>query len=224
MRAPTLKPWHLLLATVLGGLVVPTSASAKPDRRGFHSEFTLGASACVSGRAQCTSEDETLTGKTKPHAGFGVTLGFRPLKVLMLGAAYNIGFFNPDYATAGADVYRRAVQNSFFAVARAILPVWRFDLGLELGPGWSRQTFRGTDVALFDRVSSQGFAMKMGPVIDLYVTKHFFIGAKADFIFNFHREVCTDALSEPRACIRTQESDQAAVHQVIGGLHVGSVF
>ncbi len=64
----------------------------------------------------------------------------------------------------------------------------------------------------------------MGPVIDLYVTRHLFIGAKADFIFNFHREVCTDALGEARACVRTQETDQAAVHQVIAGLHVGSVF
>lgn len=224
MPAPSPKPSHLLLAVAIGALLAPRSANAKPDRRGFHSEFTLGASACVSGRAQCTAEDEALTGKTKPHAGFGVTLGFRPIKVLMVGAAYNLGFFNPDYAAAGADVYRRALQHSFFAVARAILPVWRFDLGLELGPGWSRQTFRGTDDALFDRVSSQGFAMKMGPVIDLYVTKHFFIGAKADFIFNFHREVCTDSLSEPRLCVRTQESDQAAVHQVIAGLHVGSVF
>jgi len=138
--------------------------------------------------------------------------------------AYNLGFFNPDYARAGADIYRRAVQHSFFAVARAILPVWRFDLGLELGPGWSRQSFRGTDDALIDRIYSQGFAMKMGPVLDLYLSERFFTGAEADFIFNFHRQVCTDALGEPRVCVLAQESDQAAVHQVIGGFHLGSVF
>lgn len=214
-----------LMAAAALGLLAPSAAEAKPKRRGVQSEFMIGASACVSGRAQCSAEDEAITGRTNPHVGLGMTIGFRPIRFLMVGAAYNLGFFNPDYAAAGADVYRRAYQNSFFGVVRAILPIWRFDLGLELGPGWSRQTFRGTaDSPLFERVSSQGFAMKMAPVIDVFLTHRLFLGAKADFIVNAHSEVCTDGLDQQRVCTRTADTDQAAVHQVIAGFHIGSVF
>ncbi|MEZ4381490.1 MAG: hypothetical protein R3A79_09080 [Nannocystaceae bacterium] len=213
-----------LLAAAAVGLLGPP-AEAKPDRQGIQTEFMIGASACVSGRAQCTAEDEAITGRTNPHVGLGMTVGFRPIRFLMVGAAYNLGFFNPDYALAGDDVYRRAYQNSFFGVVRAILPIWRFDLGLELGPGWSRQTFRGTsDSPLFERVSSQGFAMKIAPVIDVFLTRHLFLGAKVDFIVNAHGEVCTDGLDQQRVCTRTQDTDQAAVHQLIAGFHIGSVF
>ena len=214
-------PLALGLATVVG-LAAPT-AEARPDRRGLQSDFLLGASGCIPGRAKCDADGE-IAGKTGPHMGFGATLGFRPLKVLMVGAAYNLGFFNPDYARAGADVYRIAYQNSVFGVVRAILPIWRIDLGLEIGPGWSRQTFRATDKTIFTKSHSQGFAMKMGPIVDIFLTKRFFIGAKVDFIFNFHNQVCTDNPDSTRVCVRTSANDQAAVHQVIGGLHLGSVF
>src|SRR5690606_21005049 len=129
-----------------------------------------------------------LTGRTAPSFGMGFTLGFRPLRFLMVGAAYNAGFFNANYlaTSAGADAYRFAYQNSFFGVIRAILPIWRIDLGLEIGPGFSRQVFRSRRGALpFDRQFSQGFALKTAPVVDLYLTRRFFLGAKIDFIWNF---------------------------------------
>lgn len=216
---------RLALPLALGGLLLlPSQAEARPDRRGFQSDFTIGVAGCVPYRAQCTSDD-IITGRTGPSMGLGVTLGLRPIKPLMVGAAYNFGLFNPKYSVAGADdVYRVAYQNSLFAVIRPILPIWRFDLGLEIGGGWSRQTFRHERGSLIDRESSQGFAMKVGPVIDFFITKHFFLGAKVDFIFNFHGDVCTESTDGTRVCQRSDETDQASVHQVIAGVHLGTVF
>lgn len=214
----------LALSLAVGGLLLlPTDAQARPDRRGVQSDFTVGVAGCIPYRAQCTSDD-VITGETAPSLGLGVTLGLRPIKPLMVGAAYNFGLFNPKYVVDDADYYRVAYQHSLFAVIRPILPIWRFDLGLEIGGGWSKQTFRAEPGSLIDRQSSQGFAMKVGPVIDFFITKHFFLGAKADFIFNFHGDVCTESTDGTKICQRSDETDQASVHQVIAGLHVGTVF
>ena len=205
-------------------MLVPNTAEAKPKRRGLQSELMFGASACLSGRTECSAEGEAIEGRTKPHVGMGGTLGVRPARFLMFGAAFNLGFFNPEYTAAGADVYDHARQHSYFGVLRLILPVWRLDIGAEFGAGWSRQIFRGAEEASFGRIYSQGLAMKMGPVIDIFVTRQMFIGVKADIIINRHRNVCTNDLEWERSCTATQNTDQAAVHQVITGFHIGSVF
>lgn len=214
-------------ASFLAALVyTATSAAHAADvkRRGGQFEALLGGSMCIPGEAGCKSSAE-LIGRTGPSAGGGLTLGFRPLRALMIGAAYNVGFFNPDYITTpgSADAYRRAYQNSFFGVVRGILPIWRIDLGLELGLGFSRQVFRARDALTFDRQFSQGFALKTAPVVDIYLTRRFFLGAKLDLIWNFHRQVCV-AEGGSQVCLSRATTDQASVHQMIVGLHLGTTF
>lgn len=235
-RLPALIPLACLLATA-----IPSSAEARPNvkRTGGQAELTLGGSLCIPGAAGCSSAVDVV-GKTGPSIGAGFTLGYRPIKSLFIGAAYNVGFFNPDYrlaTDASVDVYKLAYQNSIFGVIRGIVPVWRFDFGLELAPGWSRQAFKVADAQLVrtppalgeslvvSKEFSQGFALKTAPVIDIYITRQVFIGAKVDFIFNFHREVCYDHDDGARrSCFRKQADNQASVHQMIVGAHIGGTF
>lgn len=221
--AAVLVPSMVLLAT----LAVPGLASAADvKRRGGQVEGTFGASLCIPGKGECKSAD-TVSGKTGPSLGMGFLIGFRPLRSLLIGGAYNLGFFNPDYRFGGADLYKSAYQNSLFAVVRAILPIWRLDLGLELGPGWSRQTFKAKDTGGPDPISrtySQGFALKAAPVADFFITRRFFLGAKVDFIFNFHKQSCVEYSGGSRICGESSEYNQASVHQMLVGFHVGGTF
>lgn len=210
-------------------LAAPADASAAPNvkRTGGQFEGMFGASLCIPGKGDCKSAD-TVSGKTGPSFGMGFTLGFRPIKYLLIGGAYNLGFFNPDYRDGAADVYKSAYQNSLFGVVRAIIPIWRVDIGLELAPGWSRQTFKTRGDGLFglagvDKVYSQGFALKTAPMVDFYITRRFFLGAKIDFIFNFHKEVCS-ASGSTSGCQKTDDNNQASVHQMLIGVHLGTTF
>ncbi len=228
-----------LLTVVLPAFVLtavaaltPRQAAAAPnvDRRGFQFEGQFGVAACIPGKADCKKADsvgEALIGRTGPSFGMGFTVGFRPIKQLLIGGAYNLGVFNPDYRNVGGfDVYKSAYQNSVFGVIRAILPIWRLDLGLELAPGWSRQAFtiREGYVGGLTKEYSQGFALKLGPVVDIYITKHVFIGAKLDFIFNFHRQICHEFSGSSKSCEPKSDKNQASVHQMIAGFHVGATF
>jgi len=218
---------RLVAATLAAGLVftAATAASAADvKRRGGQAEVLMGGSMCIPSHAACRAATDVI-GSTGPSMGMGFTLGFRPLRTLMIGAAYNVGFFNPNYLATGsnADAFRVAYQNSVFAVIRGIIPIWRFDLGLEIGPGYSRQTFVARDTLPYDKQFSQGFAFKTAPVIDLFVTRQFFIGAKVDFLWNFHRQVCADA-GGSRVCQTRGSNDQASVHQMIVGVHLGGTF
>ena len=208
-------------------LAAPEASAADVKRRGGQVEGLFGASLCIPGKGDCKSAD-TVSGKTGPSFGMGFTLGFRPIKYLLIGGAYNLGFFNPDYRDGAADVYKSAYQNSLFGVVRAIIPVWRIDIGLELAPGWSRQTFKTRGEGLVglsgvEKVYSQGFALKTAPVVDIYLTRRFFLGAKVDFIFNFHKQVCSSSASSS-GCSKTDDNDQASVHQMLVGVHVGATF
>ena len=184
-----------------------------------------------------------MVGKTGPSIGAGFTIGYRPHRSFFFGAAYNVGFFNTDYRLsepldAGVyEIYKSAYQNSVFGVLRGILPLWRFDLGLELAPGWSRQTFNIGDVNFqvtdedgelisgITKEYSQGFALKTAPVIDIYITRQLFIGAKIDFIWNFHGEVCYQYdEGATKKCFGRRQSNQSSVHQMIVGAHIGGTF
>jgi hypothetical protein len=214
-----------VLAAALVFTATSAASAADVKRRGGQFEALVGGSMCIPSHAGCKSSADVV-GRTGPSLGLGFTLGFRPLRALMIGAAYNVGFFNPDYMTSpgNADAYRRAYQNSFFGVIRGILPLWRIDLGLELGLGFSRQVFRAEGGVLgFDRQFSQGFALKTAPVVDIYLTRRFFLGAKLDLIWNFHRQVCS-AGGGAQVCLTRATTDQASVHQMIVGLHLGTTF
>jgi hypothetical protein len=217
-----------LLIALMAALAVPDVASAAPNvkRRGGQAEGTFGASLCIPGRGECKSAD-TVSGKTGPSFGMGFLIGFRPIRSLLIGGAYNLGFFNPDYRVGGDDLYKSAYQNSLFAVIRGIIPIWRMDLGLEVAPGWSRQTFKARDTSVLNPISktySQGFALKLAPVVDFFITKRFFIGAKIDFIFNFHKQTCVESQGGSRVCGEASDYKQASVHQMLVGLHLGSTF
>ncbi|MCA9714928.1 MAG: hypothetical protein KC468_09595 [Myxococcales bacterium] len=244
-RSPRASAWTLAGATLCAALVyaLPAGeAAAKPNvkRKGGQAEVTFGGSLCIPSAADCGSADDVV-GKTGPGIGLGVTLGYRPHRSFFFGAAYNLGFFNPDYRLTEPldanmlDIYKNAYQNSVFGVLRGILPLWRFDLGIELAPGWSRQTFNIGDagyrieldsgeVVSVTKEYSQGFALKTAPVIDIYITRQLFLGAKLDFIWNFHGKVCFQHDEGSTTTCYDREGNQASVHQMIFGLHIGGTF
>ncbi len=254
-RRPRARAWRLVAATLCATLAYAapaenSAAAAQPKvkREGGQAELTFGGSLCVPGVASCSAspdvvEDTNVFGSTDPSWGAGFTIGYRPHRAFLFGAAYNVGFFRPNYRSSepiDADmfaIYKRAYQSSVFGVLRGILPLWRFDLGLELAPGWSRQSFDVVDGRLqvkdenselipgIRKVFSQGFALKTAPVIDIYLTRQLFIGAKIDFIWNLHGEVCYryDG-GATKKCFGRQATNQASVHQMIVGAHIGGTF
>ncbi len=196
------------------------------DRKGGQWGLTLGGSACMPGRADCDSDDVNvngvdISGATNPSFGMGVELGYRFNPFVFLGGQYNFGLLDPDYDVVGGREYDIAWQHSVYAEVRPILPVWRFDFGLGLGPGWSRQVFlRDGDAKDY----SQGFSFKIAPTIDFFVTKHIFIGAKADILLNAHQKMCQER-GDVTLCVDDDDQMRVVpVHQVIFGFHLGGTF
>lgn len=188
-----------------------------PKREGAQVEALVGGSNCLPGRAACKAGNDTLNGATRGAVGGGVAVGWRARRWMFVGAAYRGGMLRPDYEIVGGGSYERAAQHSILPVVRPILPVWRFDLGLNLAPGYSRQTFHREGR---DRDYTHGLAFGVGPVVDLYVTKRFFLGFQADFIFNAHRNVC-EVRASATPCVQHAERHPNPVHQAIYGLHLG---
>ncbi len=203
--------------------LTPAAALARPkvDRRGGQAAGWLGASACLPSKAPCARDaaDVADPGRTRLSFGGGAELGFR-WRHVFLGAAYDLGFLRPDYEIVNAPSYKRAYQHSVFAVVRPILPVWRLDLGVDLGPGFSRQTFVRQDGT---KEFSQGFAFKLGPNVSLFVTRRFFLGARMSFILNAHGKACADD-GNTRVCSSIGADDRAGVHQLLFGIHLGGTF
>ena len=212
-------------AAVFAGTVNEAQARPNINRKGGQWGITLGGAACIPGKAKCGRNNVeeggiTVDGRTRPSFGAGAELGYRFNRFVFAGAAYNLGFFDTSYEVTGFDNYRRGFQNSVFGVVRPTLPVWRFDFGLGLGPGFSRQTFVFENG---DRDYSQGFAFKIGPTIDIFVTRRIFLGAKVDLILNGHGKTCRQR-GNASTCQATAESDLAPVHQMVFGLHLGGTF
>jgi hypothetical protein len=191
-----------------------------PRREGGQIEFFAGATACIPGEAECSVDAAGIDGFTLPSFGMGVNLGWRANRYVMVGGAYRFGMFHPDFDVVGGSDYRFAYQNSVYAVVRPILPLGRVDIGVDLGPGWSRQVFQRDGDR---RDYSQGFSFVIGPTIDVFLTDRFFIGAKVDFLLNAHGEVCSEA-GDRTVCTSAGNRDVAPVHQVIYGIHLGGTF
>ena len=209
-----------LLAAIAVYLFGTSRAWSEPARSGGQWEIFAGATACIDGRVDCDVDTAAVSGNTLPSFGGGLSIGWRVARWLQIGGAYRFGMFQPQYDVMGDDDYRFAYQHSVFAFARPILPVWRLDLGVDLGPGFSRQVFR-RDWRSYD--ASSGFAFLIGPVIDLYLTDSLFIGAKVDIMLNAHDEVC-ERRPDVRACAGPEADDVVPVHQVVYGLHLGGNF
>lgn len=229
MKLPT-RSWTrplLTAAALVATAGLATEAEARPNitRKGGQWGVMLGGSACIPSKAKCARDNVsdggvTVDGRTRPSFGMGAELGYRFNKWVFAGAAYNLGFFDTSYEVTGLSPYKRGYQNSVFGVVRPTLPVWRFDFGLGLGPGFSRQTFVTENG---DKDYSQGFAFKIAPTIDIFVSRRIFIGAKLDLLLNAHTKTCRQRGNQT-TCEQTADSDLAPVHQMLFGLHVGGTF
>lgn len=223
-RVSTLTSLGLATAALLATVGYSSEAEARPKfRQGRAGQWgvMLGGSACIPGKAECTRETVSVDGDTRPSMGLGAELGYRINHNVFVGAAYNLGFFDTDYTTDTGSTYRRGFQNSVFGVVRPTIGLWRFDLGLGVGAGFSRQTFKWDDGD--DKDYSQGFALLVSPTIDIYVSRRVFVGAKMDLIVNGHGRTCRQRGSETN-CTDTGNDDVAPVHQMLFGLHVGGTF
>jgi hypothetical protein len=227
MRSPTPLRSLFAAAAFVAVAGAASAAEAKPniDRKGGQWGVWLGGSACIPGKAKCTRDGVTeggvtVDGKTRPSFGMGAELGYRFNKWVFAGAAYDLGFFDTNYEITGASGYKRGYQNSVFGVVRPTVAVWRFDFGLGLAPGFSRQTFVRSNG---DKDYSQGFAFKFSPVIDIFITKRIFLGAKLDLILNAHTKTCRQT-GDSTTCLDTMSRDLAPVHQMVFGLHIGGTF
>ena len=218
------RPLIITALALAAALSLPATAHArkgkdnKPKRKGGQAEVMVGASACVPGKGECKADG---LGKTAPLVGMAIDIGWRAHPAFFIGAGYGIGWFNPTWQLDGQREYRNAFGQGVFGILRGYVPIWRIDIGFEVAPGWSRQTFvsdggRG-------RTYSQGFALRPGLSLDIWLGKHVFIGGKLDFMFNFHNELCQKTESS-RICDIENDVRQARVHQLIGGVHVGGSF
>lgn len=209
----------LVVALSLGlASATAEAGNNKPKRKGGQAEVMVGASTCVPGKGECKADG---MGQTAPSVGMAFDLGWRAHRSFFLGAGYGVGWFNPTWQATGQREFRSAFQQGVFGILRTYIPIWRIDIGLELAPGWSRQTFvRQTGAS---RTYSQGFALRPGLSLDIWVSRHVFLGAKVDMIFNFHGEVCEKTRSS-RTCDLGLSLRQSRVHQLIGGVHVGGNF
>lgn len=203
-------------------LAWPNAADARdPDRSGGQVDILVGGSGCIPSRAGDCKFDGNGRTLTRGSAGFGFDIGWRAHPAFFLGAGYTIGWLTPIWERQdGHRVYRNAFNQGVFAVLRAYLPIWRFDIGLELSPGWSQTTFvaAGSDL----RQLSRGFALRPGLSLDFRIGEHMFVGGRVDFIVNLHTRFCTadgdvDCGNRPR-------TPQLPVHQVLGGVHFGANF
>lgn len=226
-RLPRWQRLPIAGAAFAGALAFAAEAEARPNitRKGGQWGVTLGGSACIPGKAKCTRDavtegGVTIDGKTRPSFGASAELGYRFNRFVFLGASYNLGFFDTSYEVAGMSSYARAYQNSVYALVRPILPAWRFDFGLGLGPGFSRQTFVLDNG---DKDYSQGFSFKLAPSIDIFVSRRIFLGAKVDLLLNGHGKTCRER-GDTTTCNDTEHRDLAPVHQMVFGLHVGGTF
>ena len=63
-------------------------------------------------------------------------------------------------------------------------------------------------------------------MVDFFITRQFFVGAKVDFIFNFHKQQCVEATDGSRSCFTSNDDDanKSSVHQMLVGFHIGGTF
>lgn len=228
-RARTLSLGLAAAALLVTAGLCADAHARRPNvtRKGGQFGIMLGGSACIPSQAECARDQAvglggvTVDGKTRPSVGLGAELGYRFNRFVFAGAAYNLGFFDTSYEVTGMADYRRGMQNSVFGVVRPILPLWRFDFGLGLGPGFSRQAYVRTDGT---KDYSQGFAFKIEPTIDVFVSRRVFVGAKLDLILNAHGRTCRETETDVHCDKQHYDTDLAPVHQMIFGLHVGGTF
>ena len=189
--------YGLGLGVVLGGLCVSSPSAAKSPlygeayRRGFNAEGAFGLNLCLGGGVgvgQCRSESLSAF---QPGIAVHVLGGYRLSPYLVLGAAFDFRTLNSGQDQTGEEPFSEINRLGFFASARAILPLSRSDLGVELGLGWSQQSF-GLRSQLPESFSSSGFAVRPAVVFDYWVLADLALGVEVAGMFNLHSWFCAD--------------------------------
>lgn len=216
-----LRPLALasLLAVGLLAPLRPAFASDEIQPRGVQLEFMPGAAICLPGTVKC---DLAGFGATGVFVGGSATIGYRPLRHVMIGASYSGAGFRMDYEPFPDRTYAPfAHQHGVYAIFRANIPVKRWDFLGEVGAGWS-MLILPLDVG-GDRIYSHGFGMRLAPGFVRWFGEQFFFGAKADFNLNFHGKRCRDDSSNCMDRREDREREQIPFHIVIPGLLFGFV-
>lgn len=188
-------------------------------RQGMYSSLTLGVSNCLDGRngANCRTPLVGVgEGKLKASFAFTKEFGYR-IPWALFGASYSLGFMRPSWTVAGvqSNTSDIAYQHTLLAVIRPTLPVWRFDLGLTLAPGWSRQVYRSD---WSNRTYSQGFAFGVGVVASVSITQSWIVGFRWDAINNFHGKRCVSTKNSDTTCIEVPDNLPVALDMGLSGL------
>ncbi len=216
----------LALAWFGGSTAAQAADGGGPNvrRKGGQWSLLAGGAACVPGQSSCSRESTvagtTIDGSTRPSLATGAELGYRINDYVFIGAAYRFGMFDMSFVNPDGLPYESAYQHSIYGVVRPSIPLWRFDLGLTLGSGFSRQVFR---LPGDDRDYSAGFSAVVGPTLDLFVSERVFVGARVDLLLNAQGDVCQQRGGNT-ACGPAQETDAGPVHQMVFGLNVGGTF
>ncbi len=228
MRAP----WNILVVGLsfalawLAGSSSVLAADGGPNvrRKGGQWGILVGGSACLPGRAPCdrasSANGVTIDGTTRPSLATGAELGYRLNDYVFVGAAYRFGLFDMAFVNPDGLLYETGYQHSVYGVVRPSIPLWRFDLGLTLGPGYSRQVYR---LPGDDRDYSAGFSAMMGPSLDLFIAERVFVGARLDLLLNAQGKVCQQR-ADQTTCAQALATDPGPVHQMVFGLNIGGTF
>ncbi len=139
---------------------------------------------------------------------------------MFVGATYRFGMFDMSFVGPDGAPYEYGYQHSIYGVVRPSIPLWRFDLGLSLGAGYSKQVFR---LPGDDRDYAAGFSALLGPSLDLFISERVFMGARLDVLLNTQGDVCRQRGGQT-ACVKAQSTDPGPVHQMVFGLNVGGTF
>ncbi len=226
----TLKFLVPAASLALAWVATPTMAEAAEGggpqirRKGGQWSLLAGGAACLPGRASCSRKSTlggtTVDGSTRPSLGTGAELGYRINDYVFVGASYRFGMFDMSFVNPDGQPYEFGYQHSIYGVVRPSIPLWRFDLGLNLGAGFSKQVFR---LPGDDRDYSAGFSGLVGPTLDLFISDRVFVGARFDLLLNAQGDVCQQRGGQT-LCAAAQDTDAGPVHQMLFGLNVGGTF
>lgn len=186
-------------------------------RRGMYSSLTLGVSNCLDGRngAKCQGPvGGGQDGKLKPSFAFTKEIGYR-IPWALFGVSYSLGFLRPSWSGGDSGISQISYQHSLLAVIRPTLPVWRFDLGLNIAPGWSRQVYRSD---WSDRLYTQGFALGVGVVASVNITRGWIVGFRWDAISNFHNKRCMSTANTDTMCSEIADGTPLALNMGLSGV------
>lgn len=180
----------------------------------MYSSLTLGFTNCLDGRKNANCNRGFGLGTTKGSIGFTKEIGYR-IPWFFGGLSYTLGFLRPSRGFSDVDT---AYQHSILVVLRPVLPIWRFDIGFTLAPGWSRQVSRGPNWRT--RFYTQGFALGLGAVVALNITRRWRIGLRWDAISNYHGRACSSSETRETSCTDIPDNIPVAatVNQGLSGL------